>query len=48
MTKKEILAELLNAIFDDHEGNIEHVDMSYKEFVKKLKQLSSNRAGTSV
>lgn len=40
--KKVILEELLNTLFesDEDEDSIEHVDMGYKEFVKKLKQLA--------
>lgn len=45
MEKKELLAELLNAIFPSKEDDgIEHVDMSYKEFVAKLKKLASPTA----
>lgn len=41
MEKKELLKEILNAVFpSDESDGIEHVDMSYKEFVKKLVQLS--------
>lgn len=38
--RKKLLDELINCIFDDHEGGIEAVDMMYKPFIKKLKQLA--------
>lgn len=38
--KEILLDELLNCLFDDHEGSIEHVDMSYRAFKKKLIQLA--------
>lgn len=41
MNKQELLAELINAIFDDGDDGIEHVDMSYDEFITKMKQLAS-------
>ena len=47
MTKQEILNELLNAIFvsKEEEDSIEHIDMGYKEFVKKLKMLAEQVEG---
>lgn len=42
MSKKEdILKELDNAIFPSKEDDgIEHVDMSYKDFMRKLQELA--------
>lgn len=41
MDKKKLLAELLNVIFPSKESDgVEHIDMSYREFIKKLKQLA--------
>jgi hypothetical protein len=41
--KLKILAEIENAIFpvdDDESTGIEHIDMSYKEFISKLRKLA--------
>lgn len=37
--KQVILKELLNAIFNE-DDSVEHVDMGYGEFIRKLKQLA--------
>lgn len=40
--KDKLLAELENAIFPSKESNgITHVDMSYRDFMKKLRKLAS-------
>ena len=40
--KEKLLEELLNAIFPSKEDSgVEHIDMSYKQFIKKLKELAS-------
>ena len=41
-TKQKLLEELLNAIFPskEAENSIEHIDMGYRKFVAKLKQLA--------
>ena len=36
----EILHQIDNATFDDHEGNIEHIDMDTKKFIALLKELA--------
>lgn len=38
--KEDLLAELINVIFDDNEGNIEHVEMDYGKFIMKLRKLA--------
>lgn len=44
MEKQELLKELLNALWPSKEDDgIEHVDMGYKEFVKKLKLLADTK-----
>jgi len=42
MKKEEIIAEIKNAIFPskEEEDTIEHVDMSYSEFMAKIKELA--------
>ena len=40
-TVKEITDELLNAVFpDDKDDYVEHIDLSYKEFVALINELS--------
>lgn len=42
MEKKELLEELINGIFPSKGDNgIEHVDFTYKTFIKKLRELAS-------
>jgi predicted RNA-binding protein len=40
--KEKLLAEILNTIFPSNEDGdtIAHIDMGYKEFVEKLKELA--------
>lgn len=40
--KKKLLAEIINALFPGDEGDIEHVDMSFKNFVDKIRQLAKD------
>lgn len=40
--KVELLKELKNAIFPSNEGDgVEHIDMSYKQFIRKIEDLAS-------
>jgi|GEM_PF-3890731 len=43
MDKKKLLAEIENAIFPSKEDSgVEHIDMSYKQFIKKIRQLAND------
>lgn len=39
--KKKLLEEILNAVFPSKEDDgVEHIDMSYKMFIRKLRKLA--------
>lgn len=42
MNLSEIKEELENSLFEDHEGNIEHVDLTKGELVKMIDQAYCN------